>query len=154
MSKDKKLAEQREENRVKLAQIQATTERFKVVASAVTKVGVGACFAAGVYFLAGQETVFKAVLEGVFKADMSEWAYRSLQILVGGGFGLGWLRERRLRHKEVSSLSADNKRLELLIDPKRSSSGLSPRGLPAASDEKLVGSGKSVDLKKLPPGEE
>jgi hypothetical protein len=44
-----------------------------------------------------------------------------------GGIGYGLL-QRRLRKKRVEELSAHCSKLEHLLDPKRSSSGISPQG--------------------------
>jgi hypothetical protein len=82
--------------------------------------------------VAGRETSFKATMDSVFKIEIDKFAGYALSAI----FGLTTLRERKLRRREVSDLSAQNKKLEGMIDPRRSSSGLTQLGLPAGKEEK------------------
>jgi hypothetical protein len=98
----------------------------------IVRVGtVCATFAIAAYFayksvecLAGQETSFRAILNSAIKWDLRGIA-TIVTALLGGG---GWYRERRLRKREVGRLAARNAELERLLDPDRSSSGLTPAG--------------------------
>lgn len=129
---------------VDLARVYAGTDRFKAGARAVIWLGVAGAFAFSIYTLAGKDTNFEALMEATFKFDVSKYAFMAISALTGAG----WMWEKRLRKTEVRELSAKCKQYEILIDPKRSSSFLTPEGTPGK--ESIA---EGVVLKRLPQGE-
>jgi hypothetical protein len=77
------------------------------------------------YFLAGKETGVK--IDTVFRAFANQWVYLAIAGLAGGG----WAVERRALKRRIKELADEKKVLEELVDPKRSTSGLSQHGTPS-----------------------
>lgn len=97
----------------------------------------GASWVAAAYFLfraaevlAGQHTQVDATLKGVLDITASRYVGYVLAILLGGAYA----RERKLRRQVVQEHSGYIKALELRVDPKRSSSKLTPNGMPRPED--------------------
>lgn len=79
--------------------------------------------------LAGQETVVDASFSVMKRAMPSWWGILT-------GLAVVWaLGERSLRRRKVRSMESHVKRLETIIDPNRSSSGLRPDGTTNPEDE-------------------
>lgn len=84
------------------------------------------CGYKSVLAVAGTDTSFRAVVDAAFKLEINKYAGYA----IAGVFGLTAHRERRLRKREVKELSAQVKKLEAVIDPSRSTSGLTEEGVP------------------------
>lgn len=80
--------------------------------------------------LAGKDTTVIAVLDAFVKLG----ANQSLYLIVCALFGVGYWRERRVRKSQSKELGAYARKLELLIDPTRSTSRLTDAGDPARED--------------------
>jgi hypothetical protein len=74
------------------------------------------------YFVAGKETGVR--LEGILKAFANQWIYLTVAGLMGGG----WIVERRSLRKRIKEIASEKRSLEEIIDPARSSSGMSEQG--------------------------
>lgn|SRR5690348_6333529 len=57
-----------------------------------------------------------------------------LYILAGGGVTYGW-GQRRLRRRDIERLTPRPRQLETMLDPNRTSSGLTPRGTTRPEDQ-------------------
>ena len=104
------------------------TDMFGGVGSAAIKWGALAYIAFQIkeimVALAGHFTFVSIFSSIAANISINQWvAY----VLAGGGTGYG-LAQRRLRKRKVAELAERIKRLEVQIDPNRSSSGLSPEG--------------------------
>lgn len=93
----------------------------------------GACTVAVFYFgfealkqFAGESTKVDVALSLFFSA-FAELKVFLLLSLAGAASAWGWL-ERTLRHRKVEQLQGRIKTLETMIDPNRSTSGLTPAG--------------------------
>jgi hypothetical protein len=80
--------------------------------------------------LAGQETF--VALKLAFLADSKV----ALSVIMTGMAGAWALGQTWLRHRAVAQLQSKNKELETSIDPKRTSSGLTPAGTTHPRDKK------------------
>jgi len=86
----------------------------------------------GVSRLAGQTTFAQIGMSFIGDIRVSDAvAY----VFGGSGFFYG-LNERRLRHKKTERLAAHAQELEKIIDPKRTSSGLTPKGTTRPEDKR------------------
>lgn len=139
----KSRAQIRSDQDIEIQRIFANTDRVRLVCNAIVKISFPICAAVIFFFLAGKNTSVKAVLDAAFKADISKYA----AYVIASVFGVGWWRSERRRKTEVAELSKMNREFEILFDPKRSSSLLTPEGTPP----KVVEGG--VVTKHLPPGE-
>ncbi len=70
------------------------------------------------YFLGGRQTGVK--IEGIFNAFANQWTY----LLIAGLCGGGWAIERRALKRRLVEMAEEKKRLEAVIDPDRSTSGI------------------------------
>lgn len=82
------------------------------------------CFYLCILALAGKTTLAEIIIRFFANIGVSE----SLAYVLGGGGLIYGIRERRLRQRTVKRLQPRIQQLEEIIDPKRSSSGLTPLG--------------------------
>jgi len=74
--------------------------------------------------VAGKQTMFTATIKGILSANVNRYLYLLAIALLGVW---GW-NERRMRRNFVSRNHGRTKKLEEIIDSKRSSSGLTVKG--------------------------
>lgn len=80
--------------------------------------------------LAGQTTLAKIGI--AFLGDIR--LPNALAYAFGGGGMLYGLNERRLRHKKTETMARHSAELEKLVDPNRSTSGITPKGTTRRED--------------------
>jgi hypothetical protein len=80
--------------------------------------------------IAGKETSFSAVVKAAVDMSADRW----VAWIVAGGTSYGLYRERKLRKKSVKESGDTIKQLETIVDPKRTSSGLTDRGVSRQED--------------------
>lgn len=115
-----------ESDRVAMARIQAWQTVLISMVRGATVVGVSYYLYKAAEALAGKTTSFTTVLNAVANMSLDRWA----AWLLAGVFGVGYVRERKLRQRTIAGTSEYTKSLEKKVDPKRSSSGLTNRGTP------------------------
>lgn len=82
------------------------------------------CFKESIEALAGKDTLSDIKIALLSDLNINQW----LAYAVGGGGIVYGLSQRHLRKSTVETIQSRNQKLEKMVDPKRSSSNLTPRG--------------------------
>ena len=107
---------------------------FAFLRTSVICITVGICFTAMAQALilsAGKETIFKIALS--FIGDIR----LSIAITLTGLATLWAIYERKTKQRTIGRLTARNKELELIVDPGRTSSGLTSAGTTNPKDRRV-----------------
>lgn len=95
---------------------------------------VAFCLYRSIHALAGQKTFVHTAINTVLQVGASQWAAYIVAILCG----IGYTYERRLRLRANQEQGTYIQRLETAIDPKRSTSRLTTRGIPTKEDRDAI----------------
>lgn len=95
---------------------------------------VAYCLYRCVQALANQTTQVKVLFNSALQIGASQWAAYIVAILSG----IGYTYERRLRLRANQEQGVYIQRLEKAIDPKRSTSQLTTRGIPTKEDKDAI----------------
>jgi hypothetical protein len=109
------------------------SHRYALLTTIVKTLGVVSALYIGkemVVSVAGRETF--VALKFAFLADFKV----SLSVAMAGMASAWAFGERWLRHRTVAQLQARNREFEMALDPKRTSSGLTPAGTTHPKDKK------------------
>jgi len=95
-------------------------------------VAIAVLFYLSVSRLAGQTTLAQIGMSFIGDIRVSD----AVAYIFGGSGFLYGLNERRLRHKKTERLASHAIELEKMLDPKRTSSGLTPKGTTRPEDKR------------------
>jgi len=94
-------------------------------------VAICAILASALKVMSGKQTLLNVTMLLIANLKMSE----KISYILGLGGLLYGYRQRRLRRIVIENMSGHQRKLELLLDPQRTSSGITPKGTTRPDDK-------------------